>query len=184
MTAARELFLQHGFERTTVQQIADAADVAVQTLFNHASSKEALFFLGRVPFADALSRPTAPTDGDGWADSLVEHLTDLTVGYLRSLDDPDNLAMAAQIEDTPVLRRYERTLHTEAERQLAVVVESRLPGADARLAAAVLLATTRAHAHRYRQLLISGADTGAALARLVEVLPRHLAAVLAVARSG
>ncbi len=58
VTAARALFLVQGFEHTTVLQIAEAADVAVQTVFNHAPSKEALFFLGRVPYA--LEMPQLP----------------------------------------------------------------------------------------------------------------------------
>jgi len=40
--AARRLFQRHGFEATTVEQIAEAADVAPATLFNHYQSKRAL----------------------------------------------------------------------------------------------------------------------------------------------
>src|SRR3990172_11541390 len=37
--AARELFLKHGFAATTVEQIAEIADVAQTTFFNHFQSK-------------------------------------------------------------------------------------------------------------------------------------------------
>ncbi|MFQ5417214.1 MAG: TetR/AcrR family transcriptional regulator [Myxococcota bacterium] len=40
--AARQLFLKHGYEATTVAQIADAADVAPATFFNHFASKGAV----------------------------------------------------------------------------------------------------------------------------------------------
>ena len=40
--AAQALFLTQGFEQTTVAQIAEAADVVPQTLFNHFPSKQAL----------------------------------------------------------------------------------------------------------------------------------------------
>jgi AcrR family transcriptional regulator len=40
--AARQLFLKHGFENTTVAQIAEAADVAPATFFNHFASKGAV----------------------------------------------------------------------------------------------------------------------------------------------
>jgi len=40
--AARELFRVHGFEATTVEQIAEAADVAQATFFNHFQSKQAV----------------------------------------------------------------------------------------------------------------------------------------------
>ncbi|SSC23717.1 transcriptional regulator, TetR family [Klenkia terrae] len=179
--AARHLFLTQGFDRTTVQQIAEAADVAVQTLFNHAASKEALFFLDRVPFADALTRP-AEAGEESWDQTLVAHLTELSIGYMRSLDDPGNLAMATQIEATPSLHRHERSLHNQVEGELAEVIAAHLPDADARLGAAVLLATTRVHAHTYRQHLIAGAVPPLCLDQLAEVLPVRLAHVFAVAR--
>ncbi len=40
--AAQDLFLEQGFDRTTVAQIAEAADVVPQTLFNHFQSKQTL----------------------------------------------------------------------------------------------------------------------------------------------
>ncbi|PIF04492.1 MAG: TetR family transcriptional regulator [Propionibacterium sp.] len=43
--AARAAFFDKPFDTVTVQQIADQADVAVGTLFYHASSKAELFFL-------------------------------------------------------------------------------------------------------------------------------------------
>jgi AcrR family transcriptional regulator len=39
---ARELFLEHGFEATTVEQIAEAADIAQTTFFNYFPSKGAV----------------------------------------------------------------------------------------------------------------------------------------------
>lgn len=39
---ARQLFLKHGYEATTVAQIAEAADIAPATFFNHFASKSAV----------------------------------------------------------------------------------------------------------------------------------------------
>jgi AcrR family transcriptional regulator len=39
---ARELFLTHGFEATTITQIAEAADIAPATFFNHFTNKSAV----------------------------------------------------------------------------------------------------------------------------------------------
>jgi AcrR family transcriptional regulator len=39
---ARELFLEHGYKATTVNQIADAADIAPATFFNYFQSKSAI----------------------------------------------------------------------------------------------------------------------------------------------
>ncbi len=40
--AARQLFLEQGYAATTVEQIAEAADVAQTTFFNHFQSKDAV----------------------------------------------------------------------------------------------------------------------------------------------
>ena len=42
--AARELFERHGFVETTVDQIAEAADVAPRTFFRYFPTKEMLLF--------------------------------------------------------------------------------------------------------------------------------------------
>lgn len=41
---ATELFIERGFDHVTVAEVAKAADVAVQTVFNHFPAKEDLFF--------------------------------------------------------------------------------------------------------------------------------------------
>ncbi len=183
VTAARALFLAQGFEQTTVLQIADTADVAVQTVFNHAPSKEALFFLGRVPYA--LEMPVLPPAGadEDPADVLVRHLTERTMGYLHSLEDPDNLTMAGQIDTSHALASFERTILSETEQRLAATIAATLPDVDAAWAAALLLATTRTHAHAHRRALVPGVPACEALARVQRELPGHLRAVLAVTRT-
>src|SRR3954451_24345945 len=47
---AQGLFAQHGFEAVTIADVA--ADVAVQTVFNHFPTKEELFFDERTPWVD------------------------------------------------------------------------------------------------------------------------------------
>jgi AcrR family transcriptional regulator len=41
-TVAEQLFARHGFEAVTMEQIAEAADVAKGTLYNHFTTKEAV----------------------------------------------------------------------------------------------------------------------------------------------
>ncbi|MCX4706725.1 TetR/AcrR family transcriptional regulator [Streptomyces sp. NBC_01352] len=55
MTAARELFAEHGVSRVTTQQIAERADVAIGTLYRYASTKaELLIMVQNEKFADAI----------------------------------------------------------------------------------------------------------------------------------
>lgn len=42
-TAARELFLQHGYANTTMEMVAKQAGVSIMTLYRHFSSKDILF---------------------------------------------------------------------------------------------------------------------------------------------
>jgi AcrR family transcriptional regulator len=51
---ARRLFLEHGFEATTVAQVAREADVAQQTVFNYFPTKEDLFYSGMETFEEEL----------------------------------------------------------------------------------------------------------------------------------
>jgi AcrR family transcriptional regulator len=55
MTAARELFAEHGVNGVTTQQIAERADVAIGTLYLYASTKaELLIMVQNDKFADAI----------------------------------------------------------------------------------------------------------------------------------
>src|ERR687888_1419104 len=51
---ARELFAERGFERVTVAQIARAADVSEQTVFNYFPTKEDLVYWRLGSFEDEL----------------------------------------------------------------------------------------------------------------------------------
>ena len=52
LEAAAALFVQHGYDKTSTEMIADAADVSRQTIYNQFGSKEALF----LAIAEALTR--------------------------------------------------------------------------------------------------------------------------------
>jgi AcrR family transcriptional regulator len=86
---ARQLFLEHGFESTTVAQIAEAADVAQGTFFNHFPSKQAVLheltsevsgYL-QAMVDQQLARPVSALDRiTGFADSVAKE-----VGRARGL---------------------------------------------------------------------------------------------------
>jgi AcrR family transcriptional regulator len=50
--AARSLFLERGFEQTTLTEVAERADIAASTLFTHFSTKADLFFADYDLFVD------------------------------------------------------------------------------------------------------------------------------------
>ncbi|MFZ1992530.1 MAG: TetR family transcriptional regulator, partial [Solirubrobacteraceae bacterium] len=53
-SAARELFIERGFERVTVAEVAAAADVSEATAFNYFPTKEDLFFGRLAEFEEQL----------------------------------------------------------------------------------------------------------------------------------
>lgn len=62
-SVARELFAKHGFEATTVDEIAHSADVAPATFFNHFQSKQALLTLMTGEVVDHLHAMTVESLG-------------------------------------------------------------------------------------------------------------------------
>jgi AcrR family transcriptional regulator len=130
MTAARELFAEHGVDEVTTQQIADKADIGTGTLFLYAKTKgELLLLVQNSLYVEALERGRA--DAEGISDVLDAVLaivrpivecnrTQIDNGrtYLREMvfgdaEEPrhsEALAIAAQTEEAiaAVLRGDER----------------------------------------------------------------------------
>ncbi len=80
---ARQLFLERGFEATTVAEIAEAADVAQGTFFNHFSSKQAVLAEITSEVSDhlqgmvdeQLARPVSTLERvTGFADSVADQI--------------------------------------------------------------------------------------------------------------
>src|SRR3954464_1389378 len=99
---AQGLFAQHGFEAVTVAEVAAAADVAVQTVFNHFPTKEDLFF-DDVAWVEAPAPPVRHSDapaGQALAAHYREHLAGMrAAGYLAGV-----VRFTATLEASPALR--------------------------------------------------------------------------------
>lgn len=61
---AWELFEQHGFQKTTMTEIADRVGLSRRTLFNHFASKEALLYPAVDDFMDEFARTLASQPKD------------------------------------------------------------------------------------------------------------------------
>jgi AcrR family transcriptional regulator len=119
---ARRLFTERGFDAVTTADVAAAADVAVQTVFNHFAGKEELFFDDRTPWvegpADAVRSRAA---GVPPLDALHEYLTARVALQVHRLATPEGRAYIATIEASPTLRAYERELH---HRSIALLADA------------------------------------------------------------
>jgi AcrR family transcriptional regulator len=143
MTAASELFAEHGVDEVTTQQIADKADIGTGTLFLYAKTKgELLLLVQNAQYAAALQRgraaaETIPDVLDAVL-SIVQPIVQCNRAqiengrtYLREMvfGDPEEphhgeaLAIAAQTEEaiTTVLRRDKRVGEADAATMARVV---------------------------------------------------------------
>lgn len=130
LRSALELFTEHGYEETTVDDIAEAADVSQRTFFRYFSSKEDVAFALQdeveARFFDAVvARPADESPmralrnalDSTWASigEAIQEVVPLSV-YLR---------MWQVIETTPVLVAVHMWRSTEMEGRLAAVFAER-----------------------------------------------------------
>jgi AcrR family transcriptional regulator len=108
LTTARGLFAERGFERVTIADIAAAADVAVQTVFNHFATKEELFFADRSPWVEgaAASVRSRPPGVPAMA-VLHSGLLAQVESYIAGLAEPELRRMALVLSESPQLQAYE-----------------------------------------------------------------------------
>ena len=81
--AARELFLKKGYDETTLEEIADAAGLHVQTLYRHFATKQDLAVAGDIKWLDIFREDIKAASGKqntfefwrDWMDAMTDHLT-------------------------------------------------------------------------------------------------------------
>ncbi|MGX5655928.1 TetR/AcrR family transcriptional regulator [Geodermatophilus nigrescens] len=163
---AHRLFDERGFGAVTMADIARAADVATQTIFNNFPSKEALFFDGRAPWVDgpaAAVRERAA--GVAPLDALHAHLLDAVHSYALSRSSEDRARFIALVEAAPSLQAHERALTFEAEVRLREALDEAWAAAGdlpahgtAAVVAATWLAITRSLLAVERRIADTGLD--------------------------
>ncbi|MCA0144913.1 TetR/AcrR family transcriptional regulator [Blastococcus sp. LR1] len=168
---AQELFAERGFDAVTIADVARAADVAVQTVFNHFSTKEELFFDGRTPWvtgpADAV-RDRTP--GMTAHTALRNYLVALVRGRFGALASVKSRTYLRTIEGSDALLAHERDLIHECERRLTEALHevwaspddrdgivSQDPATAATLTAATWLGAARALIIGQRSRVTAGA---------------------------
>lgn len=154
---ATRLFLERGFDRVTIDEIAEAADVGRMTVFNHFPRKEDMFFdreqeVHDLAFEAVRSRAagTSPIKALGMlAHQMVKHRS----GAFPLFADTRTFVETAQASEA--LKARARQMRDDFVRALAKVLADALgrptDDPDAHLAAGMIAATwsiafTRAHA--------------------------------------
>jgi AcrR family transcriptional regulator len=140
--AGMRLFAQQGFAGTTIDQIAEAADVARATVFGYYATKEDIVF-GDAPAAiGALAAALERRDEAGGTVAVVR-------GWLRQLTgwiEPELVLQLRLAREVPSVGARRLRTYQEVERLVAAALEVDLgPGRalPAQLAAAALVAALR-----------------------------------------
>lgn len=133
--AALRLFLQRGYDQVSVKDVADAADVAVTTLFQHFPSKEALVFdqdsdREAALVAAVVERPAGS--------SVLDALHAYYQGSHALTLDPDLKDFLHLVRSTPALREYARRMWTRHETALARAIAASTGAPPDDLSAAAL----------------------------------------------
>ncbi len=126
LATAQRLFDERGFEAVTIADIADTADVAVQTVFNHFPTKEDLFFTGRTPWVDSPAEAVRrrPVGTEPLA-ALRPAIVAEAERHIAALTDPAHRRMVTTMAASPALQAYERELVDQARARLdAALVEA------------------------------------------------------------
>src|SRR3954470_18283641 len=111
---AQRLFAERGFDVVTIADVAAAADVAVQTVFNHFESKEALFFDGRTPWVEGVAAVADRPPDSGPLVAVREYLDADLTDLVQAEARPANRSYLEALEGSPGLQARERTLVEQA----------------------------------------------------------------------
>ncbi|WP_441245080.1 TetR/AcrR family transcriptional regulator [Kitasatospora sp. McL0602] len=160
--SATRLFIEQGFERTTITEIAAAARVAKKTVTNYFPRKEDLALDHHETFTRGLAQAVADREhgetpfaavARTFRSSLREHSP--VVGFTGP-------AFARMVADSPTLTARLRELHDQREEALAAALAAAAadtaPAIAPLAAAALIAAADRLLFRRIQELTLAGCD--------------------------
>nr|WP_051874453.1 TetR family transcriptional regulator [Streptomyces exfoliatus] len=157
---ATRLFMEQGFEQTTIAEIATAARVAKKTVTNYFARKEDLALDHHEAFTASLARAVADRAA---GESALAALRREFVAAVEQCDPVAGFAgpeFARMIADSPTLTARLRELHDLREEALAAALAADAPAAAPaiapRAAAALLGAAHRLLFRRIQELTLAG----------------------------
>jgi len=116
------LFLDNGFEATTLDDVAQAADVSRRTLLNYFGSKEEIVFSAKAGFPRMVAEAVAARPAD---EPLLDMVENALVDLARQPRSEEAKAVAVLIHGTPSLRAGDQAKYEQVERLLAEALAAR-----------------------------------------------------------
>jgi len=135
--AARKLFLERSYEATTMNEIADAADVSRRSVFDYFPTKEDVVFADSDGFVPALVDEMRRRPADEPWPVLIEHALARAVTAAAT---PEALAIEALVQRTPALQPRRQLKYLRLEQAIAGALAERAEGDAAQKRAALLAA--------------------------------------------
>lgn len=127
LDAARELFLEHGYERTSMEDIAKRAGVGRQTVFNRFADKESLFTatlagVFRAVGADPARRRQARNDAEAGLARVGREV-------LASFASPASIALARTVvaeglSFPAIIREFDKNIFQKATDHIATYLRT------------------------------------------------------------
>ncbi|MFC8718667.1 TetR/AcrR family transcriptional regulator [Kitasatospora sp. NPDC057198] len=176
------LFLEHGFDRVTVAEIARHAGVSTNTVFNYFPTKEDLFFDRQDEVEHHLAALVDPLPPGACCPAAA--VRDDLCAALRRADPaiglaPGSAAFFRTVEASPALRAREREIGERTEAALATALAARPPetslAPDAPLLAGALSGLHRATLRELRRRVLAGDPPAAIAADLTAAATRAFA---------
>src|SRR5579862_3704928 len=159
------LFVQKGFDRVTVAEVAEAVGVSEKTVFNYFPTKEDLFF-DEVPKRQEALVATIRDREPG--ESILSALRRLQVRECPRLCSPNFVVFARIIEESTALQARELEVMALFVQILtdAIATELQIDERDARITAGLLVSVHRQVFRAARKQALDGLHGPAAVERL------------------
>ncbi len=120
--AAMALFFDRGFEATTLDDIAAAADISRRSFFHYFASKEDVVFAWHEEFTAALIAAVAARPA---TESMLTAAENAILAMIRQLEPGEAIAMAQLKRDNPALQARDQVKYEKLERALADALAKR-----------------------------------------------------------
>jgi AcrR family transcriptional regulator len=114
--AAMALFLERGFEATTLDDIASAADISRRSFFHYFDSKEDVVFAWHEEITAAL---VAAIGARPASESMLAAAENAIAAMARQIEPGEAIAMARLKRDNPALQARDQVKYEQLERALA-----------------------------------------------------------------
>ncbi len=135
--AAMSLFLERGFDATTIEDIAERAGVSKRSFFDYFPSKEEVVFAWQDGFADHMMAAIASRPAEEPAVKAVQYGL---VSAVVSATDERTMALGELVRGTPALKARDQLKYAKLELKLTEALKARSRSDEERLRMRLLAA--------------------------------------------